>query len=208
MEPDQIKSMIKQTIKQSIDRIPKTVVGVSNRHIHLSKDDQEILFGDKPLTPIKELLAGNFAAAETVTINGPKGTIKNVRVLGPSRSHTQVEVSLTDTFILGIKASVCESGKLEKAVDITITNPLKGVTIIRKAAIIALRHIHMSVDFANKHGFKDKQMVSVRFYGERGLVFDNTLLRIDKDFTDEMHIDTDEANSGGIKSGDIGFIEV
>lgn len=203
-----VTEQLKGIIKQVIDSMPGVVVGVSNRHIHLSGDDQEILFGNTPLTPIKELLAGNFAAKETVTISGPKGQFKKVRVLGPSRSSTQVEVSLTDTFVLGIKANVCESGKLEKAVDITITNPLNGVTIVRKAAIIAMRHIHMSEGFAKKHGLKDKQMVSVRFYGERGLVFDNTLIRIANDFIDEMHIDTDEANSGGIKSGDVGFIEL
>lgn len=204
MDRTKIKILVENTIKEHLT--PQVVVGVSNRHIHLSEKDKELLFGDVPLIPIKPLLAGNFAAEQTVTIKGPKGFFNKVRVLGPCRSITQVEVSLTDTFTLGIKAPVAESGDLSKAAEMTIENPLTRVSIVRKAAIIALRHIHTSPEFGLKYGIKDKSFVKVRFEGERALTFEQVLIRIQEDFTDEMHIDIDEANSGGIKSGDFGRI--
>ena len=204
MDNNKLKAIIKETILNYLAN-PTITVGVSNRHLHLSQSDQKLLFTE-PLTPIKYLIAGNFAAKQTVTITGNKGQLTNVRILGPSRNKTQVEISLTETFTLGVSAPINESGNLTKAATLTITNPLTGVSITRDAGIVALRHIHMSPEFSSLFGFVNKQWVKVAFDGSRATVFDKVLIRIHKDFTNEMHIDTDEANSANIKSGDIGRI--
>lgn len=191
-----------------IENMPYVQVGVSNRHVHLSSEDLEILFGTGyQLTHIKDLMQpGQYACAETVTIKGSKGAIEGVRILGPVRAASQVEISFTDGFKLGVAAPVRESGKLQDAQEITIENPKTGAKITRTSAIAALRHVHLSEEYAEKYGLRDKQMVSVEFTTERGLVFNNVLLRVSKDFVPEMHLDTDEANSGGIQNGDYGRI--
>ncbi len=186
---------------------PVTTIGVSNRHVHLRRKDLETLFGEgyklNKLTDLKQ--PEQFAAKETVMLIGPEGIIKNVRILGPVRSKTQVEVSLTDSYKLGIKVPVRESGDIEGTPGIVIKGP-KGIVEIKKGLIVAKRHIHMSPEFANRFGFRDKEVVSVRFDGKRGLVFDNVMVRVSDQFVDEMHLDTDEANAGDIKNGDIGKI--
>ena len=182
---------------------PRVKVGVSNRHIHVSREDLRLLFGENhELTPKKELLPGQYACEETVTVTGKKGRLERVRILGPVRKETQVEVSLTDGFTLGIHVPVNESGNLKGAGAVTIENPQNGAKIERTCAIAALRHIHLSPEFAGIYGFRDKQVVSVSFEGTRGLRFDNVLLRVSEDFFDEMHMDTDEANAAGVKTGD------
>lgn len=188
-------------------RGPIIAVGVSNRHIHLRKEDLEALFGKGfELNKLKDLKQpGQFAAKEMVMIIGPEGIIENVRILGPLRSMTQVEVSLTDSYRLGIKAPVRESGDIEGTPGIVIKGP-NGVVEIKRGVIAAKRHIHMSPEFANRFGFKDKELVSVRFNGDRRLVFDNVLIRVSDQFVNEMHLDMDEANAGNIKNGDIGKI--
>ena len=200
----QIVTLVVKAVAQVMNS-PYVPVGVSNRHIHLSQEDLNTLF-DSELTSMRPLMAGNFAANQTVNIKGPKGEIKRVRILGPTRSKTQAEISLTDSFVLGVNAPIAESGDLSQAAEITITNPENGVSIVSKSAIVALRHIHLSPSYAEKHGIKDKQMVAVEFSGKRGQVFHNTLVRVQSDFDDEMHVDTDEANSAGIRTGDIGLI--
>lgn len=178
-------------------------IGVSNRHIHLSKEDLEILFGiGYELKKSKALnQPGEFAAEEAVTITGPKGSIKNVRILGPLRKDTQVEISLTDSYILGIKTPIRESGKIEGTPGIIISGP-KGSLKKDKGLIVALRHLHMGCDYAKNHGIKDGDMLSVKVKGIRSLIFDNVLARVSDRYSLEMHIDTDEANSSGLKSGD------
>lgn len=179
-------------------------VGVSARHVHLSRRDMDILFGaGSELTPLKELMGGQYAAKETVTIIGLKlRPIENVRVLGPLRKQTQVEVSATDCIRLGIKAPVRLSGDLAGSAPITIVGP-KGSVTLDEGCIVAQRHIHMSPEEAAKFGLHDKQVVSVQATSARGGLLENVPVRIDPSFTTEMHIDTDEANGLGIKNGDM-----
>jgi putative phosphotransacetylase len=196
-------------IVRDFENTPYIKVGVSNRHIHLSQTDLDALFGNGyQLTKMKDLSqTGQFACKETLRIIGRKGDIKNVRILGPVRKQTQLELSLTDTFTIGVQAPINESGILTGAGTAIIENPNTGAQIERAAAIVALRHVHLTIETAAKFGFKDKQFVNVAFdNGIRDIVFKRVLLRVSKDFCDEMHIDTDEANAGYIKNGDFGLI--
>lgn len=189
------------TLNQLIGKVP---VGVSNRHVHLSADDLEVLFGPGyELTPIKELSqTGQFAADEKVTIVTQKNAIQNVRILGPVRSQTQVEISRTDAFALGLRPPVRDSGSLENSESVTLVGP-KGSICLKEGVIIALRHIHMSSKDAEEFGVRDKDIVSVKTEGERGVIFNNVLIRVRDDFVLEMHIDTDEANAAGLGNGDM-----
>jgi putative phosphotransacetylase len=154
------------------------------------------------LTPIKELLPGQYACGETVTVIGKKSSARNVRILGPTRGQTQLEVSITDGFVLGVPTPVNESGNLSGAGSVIIENPLNGARIERTCAIAALRHIHLTVDYARKYGFEDKQFVEVEFDGRRKAKLGNVLIRVSPDFRDEMHIDTDEANAVCARDGE------
>lgn len=178
-------------------------VGVSNRHIHLSQKDVEILFGEgHQLTKKKELMGGQFACDECCTIIGLKlRAIENVRVLGPARKATQVEISSTDARKLGINVPVRESGDIAGSAPIAIVGP-KGAVYCKEGCIVAARHIHMSPADANKAGVSDGDYVSVKVDNERGTTFNQVKIRVDESFTLEMHIDTDEANASEIKSGD------
>jgi len=182
----------------------KVPVGVSNRHIHLSQEHLEALFGPGYELTVRNPLSqtGQYAAEETLTIEGPKSSIKNVRILGPVRRESQVEISRTDAFALGVRPPVRDSGFLEGSPGIKLIGP-KGTVELDKGVIIAQRHIHMTEADAEEFGVKDKEMVSVRVDGERGLVFDNVLVRVRNDFALEMHIDTDEANAALLNNGDV-----
>ncbi|WP_280770778.1 phosphate propanoyltransferase [Salipaludibacillus daqingensis] len=186
---------------------PFIPIGVSNRHIHLSRDHLETLFGKGyQLTKWKDLKQpGQFAANETVTLIGDKGIISNVRILGPLRKESQVEVSLTDSYRLGMDIPIRESGKTEGTPGIVLKGP-KGIVVMTQGVIVALRHIHMPPAFAEKHGIKNKSFVSVEFSGKRRLVFDHVLIRVSDQFVLEMHLDTDEANSAAIQTNDTGKI--
>lgn len=177
-------------------------VGISNRHLHLSQADLETLFGEGyQLTVYKELSQpGQYAAAEQVTLVGPKGQIPGVRVLGPVRSRTQIEVAMTDAYKLGLKPPVRDSGDLAGSAPITIQGP-KGSVELSEGVILAWRHIHMHTSDAEARGLKDKDMVNVRIGGPRGIVFENVIVRVRDDFALEMHIDTDEANAALLKNG-------
>ena len=184
---------------------PLTVsVGVSGRHVHLSQEDLEALFGaGYELTPIKELSQpGQFAAKETVTLVGPKGVIERVRVLGPVRPSTQVEVLRGDTFKLGVPACVRMSGKLEGTPGVTLAGP-HGTVALSQGVIVAARHIHMTCDEAAKRGLHDGQVVSIAFGGERGGRLDNVVVRANNTSALDCHIDTEEANAFGIKNGSV-----
>ncbi len=176
----------------------KVQVGLSNKHLHLSKEHVEALFGaGHKLTHKKDLVQpGQFACEEVVDIVGPKGTIKNVRVLGPERPQTQVEVAMTDARGLGIKAPIRESGDLAGTPGCKIVGPA-GKIEINEGVIVALRHIHLSLEEAKEAGVKDKDWVSIKLEGERGLVFDNVLIRASDRFKAECHLDTDEGNAAG-----------
>ena len=181
----------------------KTIpVGVSARHIHLSEADLEKLFGPgAKLTVFKDLSQpGQYASNEKVDIVTEKGLIKGVRVLGPTRKQTQVEVSLTDALKLRIVPPIRDSGNVAGSAKCKLVGPC-GEVDLTEGAIAALRHIHMTPADAEAFGVKDKELVSVKFGGERGLTFDQVLIRVNKDFCLEMHIDTDEANAAKIGGG-------
>ena len=178
-------------------------VGVSARHIHLTQEHVEALFGEGyQLTKRKELMGGQFASNETVTIVGLKlSAIENVRILGPVRSRSQVEVSATDALRLGVKAPIRESGNVEGSAAIAVVGP-KGAIYLDEGCIIAKRHIHMAPKDAMAAGVHDGDIVSVKAENERGTVFNHVQIRVDDSFTLEMHIDTDEANAAKITTGD------
>ncbi len=177
-------------------------VGVSARHVHLTQEHVEALFGEgHTLHKKKDLMGGQFAAEECVTIVGLKlRAIENVRVLGPCRSKSQVEISATDALKLGVKAPIRESGNIAGSAPIALVGP-KGAIYLKEGCIIAKRHIHMSPADAEAAGVKDGDVVSVRAENERGTVFNHVQIRVDKSFTLEMHLDTDEANAAKIATG-------
>jgi len=179
----------------------KVNVGISNRHVHLNNDDYKLLFGDTPFTKRNDLTQpGLFASDLTVTIAGPKRSIPNVRVLGPNRSYTQVEVSKTDSYTLGINPPVRNSGDLSGASQITIIGP-KG-TITRDAAIVASRHIHVDKNIRKEHNLEGIDMVSVKMGGEKSGIINNVYLRDTEEAYFELHLDTDDANAFLLKQGD------
>ena len=181
-------------------------VGISNRHIHLSKDDLETLFGKGyELTPLKDLSQpGQYACKETLTLIGPSmRAIEGVRVLGPLRKSSQVEISKTDSFQLKVNPPVRESGKIEGSAPVTIVGP-KGTVSLREGCIIANRHVHMSPDDAAAFGVKDGDYIDVDVLsGTRKSRWFDVQVRVHKDFRLEMHVDTDDANSAGLKNGSI-----
>lgn len=190
-------------VKQEIALGTKIPVGVSNRHVHLSADDLEILFGSgHQLEVLKELSQeGEFAARETVTLVGPRGVLECVRILGPLRRHTQVEISMTDGYRIGLRPPVRDSGDHANTPGIAVVGP-KGVVSIKKGVILAGRHLHLSPQEAQALGLDDGQLIKVRSGGERSLVLEQVRVRVKPNYRMELHIDTDEANAALLKSGD------
>jgi len=183
-------------------------IGVSARHCHLSEQDFQALFGrDASLTKKKDLLQpGQFAANETVLISGPKGSMERVRILGPFRSKTQIEVSRTDALKLGVNPPVRQSGDILGSSPITLVGP-KGSVFKEEGLIIAQAHIHMSPIDADMFGVTDGEVVSVEAGHEnRRICFSHVVVRVDARYRLEMHIDTDEANAGLVENGDWGKI--
>ena len=174
-------------------------VGISNRHIHLSQADLDQLFGaGYQLTPMKELSQpGQFACKETVTICGPKGAIEKVRVLGPGRKETQIEIVAGDCFKLGVKAPAKLSGDLAGTPGITVVGP-KGSVQTAQGLIVAQRHIHMAPADAQAYGVQDGQIVKIRVGGLRGGLYDNVAIRVTTSSKLECHLDTEEANAMGV----------
>ena len=178
-------------------------VGVSNRHIHLTRQDVETLFGKGyRLTPLKDLSQpGQYACKEQLTIVGPSlRPIEKVRVLGPERTASQVEISRTDAYLLKVKPPVRESGKIAGSAPITIIGP-KGVVTLSEGCMIANRHIHMSPEDGARFGLKDNDYVTVDAFGERRTRFFDVQVRVDPNFRLEMHLDTDDANAAGLANG-------
>lgn len=204
-EIEQITRLVMEAMNQQKEKEPGYMVpvGVSARHIHLTQEAVETLFGNGyQLTRKKTLMGGQFAANETVTIVGIKlRAIENVRVLGPVRNASQVEISATDAIKLGIKAPIRESGNIVGSAPIAVVGP-KGVLYMKEGCIVAMRHIHMSPEDAKEAGVSDGQIVSVKADNERGTTLNHVKIRVDDSFTLEMHIDTDEANACNISSGD------
>ena len=181
-------------------RIP---IGVSNRHVHVSRADLDRLYGkDYALTHKSELgQPGQFAANETVTLQGPKGTFEHVRILGPVRSQSQVEISKTDSFRLGVKAPIALSGHLQGTPGITLIGP-RGTVDLPCGVIIATRHIHMPPAQAAARHLKDGQIVDVETFGERRGILGDVIIRVSDTAGLEMHIDVDEANACSLSNHD------
>jgi putative phosphotransacetylase len=201
--------IVKEVVKrlQEMEAVPYVPIGISNRHVHLSQKDLEALFGSGyQLTKMKDLKQpGQFAAKETVVLTGPKGEIQNVRILGPVRGKTQVEISFTDSFKLGVPAPVRESGKIAGTPGLVLTGPA-GKLELQEGVIAALRHIHVPPEFAEKFDLHDKEMVEVEVGSVRKTIFQHVLIRVSDKYVLEMHLDTDEANAAGVKNGELGKI--
>jgi putative phosphotransacetylase len=194
----------KATLEQNL--IP---IAVSARHVHLSEKDLAVLFGASYQLRIKNRLSqpNQFAAEETVTIAGSKGTIERVRVLGPVRKQTQVEVSITDAKKLGLNPPVRQSGHLNGSSPVTIIGP-NGSLYLQEGLIIAQSHIHSNPADAKKFGVEDGGYVTVRVDTARPITFERVLVRVSPLYLTEMHIDTDEANAGLIQTGQPGRIMI
>lgn len=205
MQTEEMAKLITKMVINKINDLEKykIPIGVSNRHIHVSEKDLEKLFGEGYwLTKKGDLKQpGQFAANETVTLRGPKGELENVRILGPIRNESQVEISITDSFRIGIKPPIRESGKLDNTPGIEIIGP-KGSVKISRGTIVALRHIHMTSDYATKVGLKDKDIVEVETFGDRKVILGNVIIRVSENYSLEMHIDIDEANACALKNND------
>ncbi|KOY80811.1 phosphate propanoyltransferase [Lysinibacillus macroides] len=185
----------------------KIPIGVSARHVHLAQAEVEQLFGKGyELTPKFELSQpGQFAAEETVVIAGPKGSIERVRILGPARSLSQVEVSWTDAMKLGLKPPLRISGDIQGSSPVTLIGP-KGSVVLQEGLIIAQAHIHMSPADSTSFNVVDGQSVQIKVAGVRPLILSNVVIRVSERYRLEMHIDTDEANAGLIQQGTLAEI--
>jgi len=183
-------------------------IEISAHHVHLSQEDVEKLFGPgHQLTPEHELSQpGQYACAEKVHLVGPKGKIANVRVLGPTRKETQVEIAMTEQFKLGIQPPIRESGDLANTPGISLEGP-HGTSQLQRGVICAQRHIHMSPEDAMRRGLRDRYVVRVRVEGDRELIFGDVVVRVNPNFRLAMHIDTDEGNAASIRTGMIGYID-
>ncbi|MDR0926068.1 MAG: phosphate propanoyltransferase [Hungatella sp.] len=193
--------IIQRLFRQSIE------VEASGRHVHLCKDDVEKLFGKGHALTKKSDLSQprQFACQERITLEGPKKSIRNVIVLGPERPETQVEVSLTDAVILGVKPPVRMSGHITGTPGIKLVGPA-GEVERSKGVIVAKRHIHMTPGDAEYFGVADQEEVSFTTYGERSMTFHNVTVRVSPSFATYMHIDYDEANACSFSKGMRGFI--
>lgn len=175
-------------------------VAVSARHVHVSEGDLERLFGPGARLTVFKWLSqpDQFAAVEQVNLIGPGGTLPRVRILGPCRGDTQVEISATDARLLGVHPPVRDSGDHRETPGLTLAGPHGRITIPR-GVILAARHIHMHPDEAAQFGVADRQRVQVRCGGARGLTMANVLIRVNRGYRLQMHIDTDEANAAGLR---------
>lgn len=186
----------------------KVLVETSARHVHVTDADLKILFGPNAnLVPMKNLSQpGQYASEQRVTVVGPRGEMKNVVILGPTRKATQVEISATDARTLGIKAVIRESGDIEGTPSCKLIGPA-GEVELQEGVIVAKRHIHITPEEAKNFELQDKEVVSVRILSDqRSITFDDVVVRVREDFALAMHIDTDEANAGNIGPGTYGEI--
>jgi len=179
----------------------KVSIGVSNRHVHLTQEDYKKLFCKTTIEKRNDLSQSQeFASTDIVTLKTSKDKIENVRVLGPFRPYTQVEISVTDCYKLGIEAKVKESGDVKDAKEITIEG--SAGTITKKAVIIANRHIHISPEEVKKYNLNPQQKYKIKVNNEKGGILNNIILKVDKNFKMELHLDTDDANALLLKQGD------
>lgn len=199
------KALIYDILYKKEGDIMNVKIGVSNRHVHLTKEDYKILFGNYDIKNEKDLIqVGEFASSSKVSISTEKSTINNVRVLGPFRNYTQVEISKTDSFTLGINPPIRNSGDIEDSEIVTIIGPVGQVR--KKCCIIATRHIHINPSDRKELGLANKETVSVKIGDEKSSVLEKVYIKESEFGVFEFHIDTDDANACLIKSGDIGTI--
>lgn len=198
--------------RQEIEAITEAVMGrlfvpleASGRHVHVTKEQALALFGHG-LTPKRPLSQpGQFLAEERVTVLGPKGEFQRVAVLGPERKEAQVEISLTDGRTLGLTPPVRLSGKVENSPGAVLVGP-KGRVELEQGVIAAQRHIHMTPEDSERLGLRDKQVVKLRTYTDRPVIFDDVVVRVHRDFATAVHLDYDEANACGFHDGDLGRV--
>ena len=204
MNVTEIEKMVQKTAEE-YRNTGDIRIGVSQRHIHLSREHLDILFGKGyELTKKKQLMGREYASEELVTLVGPSlKAIERVRVLGPVRKNTQVEISRTDTFLLKVSPPVRPSGEIAGSERIVVVGP-KGSVYLKEGVIIANRHIHLTPAYAEEHGLKDGDYVDVLCHGkDKETKFFDVQIRVRDDFNVEMHIDTDDANSTALRNGDI-----
>ena len=194
-----------EQLVQEVQRRLFVEIEASGRHVHVTKEDAMKLFGhdlteDRPLSQ-----PGQYLAKERVTVQGPKGSLKNVAVLGPCRPESQVELSVTDGRIVGIKPPVRLSGRIDHTPGATLIGP-QGTVSLPAGVIAAQRHIHMTPEDAKLQGVSDGEMVRLKTMTERPVVFEDVVVRVRKDFATYVHLDYDEANACGFRNGDMGMI--
>lgn len=206
-----IDDIVNEVLKQIGEVLPnkdKTfVIEGSGRHVYLCRQDIERLFGEGyELTKVKKLSQpGQFACQERVNLVGPKGMLTNVVILGPEREYSQVEVSLTDARLLGVKAPTRESGDLKGSAGIIIVNKDRHIAL-EEGCIVAKRHVHVAEADAARLGVTNGQIVKVKTHTDRPLIFDDVVIRVSPKYQTFMHIDFDEANACDLKNGDLGEI--
>ena len=199
--------------QQELEALVGAVIGrlfveleASGRHVHVTKEQAQMLFGH-PLTPKRPLSQpGQFLANERVTVIGPKGKFEQVAVLGPERREAQAEISLTDARALGIEAPLRQSGDVQGSPGVVLQGQ-RGTVALSQGVIIAQRHIHLTPQDARQFGVKDKQVVKLRTFTRRPAVLENVVVRVSPDFAAAAHLDYDEANACGFRKGDLGRIE-
>ena len=206
------EKVIAEAVKKAVEQMQQAEsgddndikIGISARHVHLSREDLDTLFGKGfELTKKKTLMGREFASDQLVTLVGPSlRAIEGVRVLGPVRKNTQVEISRTDTFVLKVSPPVRPSGDIAGSEKLVLVGP-KGSVYLKEGVIIANRHIHLTPEYAQKNGIKDGDYVDVLVESIKPTKFFDVQVRVRDDFNVEMHIDTDDANSAGIKNGDM-----
>jgi putative phosphotransacetylase len=204
-----MKKKIDNLVELLVDKVMLEFIEVeaSGRHVHLNRAAINQLFGlDYQLTKARPLSQpGQFVCKERVAIEGPKGRIENVVVLGPERKESQVEVSLTDAVALGVKAPTRESGNISGTPSIKLTANFAEIQL-PFGLIVAKRHVHMSLKDARRFKVSDQELVQVQVFGERPVIFDDVLIRASDNFRTYMHIDYDEANACGCTTGTLGRI--
>lgn len=184
------------------------VVGISNRHVHLTEGDFRALFGQEDIAPLRYVRQrGEYAAQQTVTVHGPRGSLQRVRVMGPCRKASQVELSKTDCHALGIPAVVAVSGTLDAAAPVDVEGPCGRISLPH-AAIVASRHVHMGTQDAAQLGLQHLDRVRVQVGGARGGILDNVTVRVLESYLPEFHLDTDEGNGLGVHTGSLARILV
>jgi len=205
---EELRADLTRTLVLTAQQQQPFLVEVSAHHAHLTQEHVEMLYGTgHQLTKHTDLSQpGQFACKEQVTLVGPKGRIERVRVLGPARKYTQVEIAMTEQFKLGVHPPIRESGDIADTPGCTLEGAAGSVQLDR-GVICALRHVHMTPEDALRYGVRDKSIVRVRIDGDRELIFGDVLIRVDATFALAMHIDTDEANAANVKNGAKGFIE-